>query len=71
MHLSIAEQMSIDQPPGIRQATELLARRLGSLHQAHHEVMECLGETLWNAQRTGLPPDGEAYIDAVRRRAMR
>ena len=69
MHLSIAEQCSIDQPSGIRQAVELLAVRRGSLHEAHHEVMECLGEMIWASQRNGLPPDGLAYLDAVRRRA--
>ncbi|MBC7726468.1 MAG: DUF1841 family protein [Microbacteriaceae bacterium] len=69
MHLSIAEQCSIDQPTGIRQAVLLLAARRNALHQAHHEVMECLGEMIWASQRSGLPPDGHAYIDAVRRRA--
>ena len=69
MHLSIAEQVSIDQPSGIRQAVQLLANRLGSLHEAHHQVMECLGEMIWASQRSGLPPDGPAYIEAVRRRA--
>jgi len=69
MHLSITEQVQIDQPRGIKQAVELLAARRGSLHEAHHEAMECLGEMVWNSQRSGLPPDGEAYIDAVRRRA--
>jgi hypothetical protein len=71
MHLSIHEQMAIDQPTGIRQAVELLAARRNSLHEAHHEVMECLGEMIWTAQRSGLPPDGHAYIDAVRQRATR
>lgn len=71
MHLSISEQVSIDQPPGIKQAFELLAARRNSVHDAHHEVMECLGEMMWTAQRRGLPPDGNAYIDAVRRRATR
>ncbi|WP_020201418.1 MULTISPECIES: DUF1841 family protein [Cupriavidus] len=71
MHLSIAEQVSIDQPPGIRGAYEALARRLDSPHEAHHQVMECLGEMLWQAQRSGLPPDGEQYIAAVQRRATR
>ena len=71
MHLSIAEQCGIDQPTGIRQAVELLAARRQSLHQAHHEVMECLGEMIWASQRSGLPPDGQAYLDAVRRRATR
>jgi hypothetical protein len=69
MHLSISEQCSIDQPPGIRQAVELLTARRGDLHAAHHEVMECLGAMLWESQRSGRPPDGLAYIDAVRRRA--
>jgi hypothetical protein len=71
MHLSISEQVSIDQPRGIRQAVELLAARRGSLHEAQHEVMECLGDMLWASQRKGQPPDGEAYLDAVRRRATR
>lgn len=69
MHLSISEQISIDQPRGIRQAFELLSRRLGSTHLAQHQVMECLGTMLWESQRSGRPPDGEAYIDCVRRRA--
>ena len=70
MHLSIAEQVSIDQPPGIRQAFELLRARLGE-HEAHHAIMECLGDMLWTAQRSGLPPDGAAYVDCIQRRATR
>jgi hypothetical protein len=69
MHLSIHEQCAIDQPTGIRQAVQLLAARRNSLHAAHHEVMDCLGEMIWTSQRSGLPPDGPAYIEAVRRRA--
>ncbi len=71
MHLSISEQCSIDQPRGIRQAVELLTHRLDSLHEAHHEVMECLGNMLWESQRSGKRPDGEAYIACVQRRATR
>ena len=71
MHLSITEQSSIDQPRGIRQAIDLLAAKRGSLHEAHHEVMECLGEMIWTSQRSGLPPDGHAYLDAIRQRATR
>lgn len=71
MHLSISEQCSIDQPRGIRQAVELLAARLGDLHAAHHAVMECLGQMLADAQQRSGTPDGEAYLDCVRRRATR
>ena len=71
MHLAISEQVSIDQPAGIRQAIELLAARRGSRHDAQHEVMECLGQMLFDAQSRRQPPDGDAYIDCVRRRATR
>ena len=69
MHLAIAEQLSIDQPPGLRAAHDAIARRVGSAHDAAHQIMECLGETIWQSQRSGAPPDGAAYLDCVRRRA--
>jgi hypothetical protein len=69
MHLSISEQCSIDQPRGIRAAVERLAAKRDSLHTAHHEVMDCLGEMIWASQRAGLPPDPHAYLDKVLRRA--
>ena len=71
MHLSITEQCSIDQPRGIRQAVELLTHRRDSLHDAHHEAMDCLGQMIWESQRAGRPPDGEAYVACVQRHATR
>ena len=71
MHLTISEQCSIDQPRGIRQAVELLTARRDSLHDAHHEVMDCLGEMIWQSQRSGRPADGEGYAACVQRRATK
>jgi hypothetical protein len=71
MHLSISEQCSIDQPRGIRQAVELLTAKRNSLHDAHHETMDCLGQMVWESQRADRPPDGAAYIDCVQRKATR
>ena len=71
MHLSISEQCSIDQPRGIRQAVELLTAKRNSLHDAHHEAMDCLGQMVWESQRAKRPPNGAAYIDCVQRRATR
>lgn len=68
MHLAIAEQLSIDHPPGIRAAYQQLAAR-SDAHHAAHEIMECLGQVVWEAQRLGTPLDSEAYIDLIRRRA--
>ena len=69
MHLSISEQCSIDQPAGVRQAVELLAARRDSLHEAHHVAMDCLGRMVSESQRSGRPPDGQAYLDTLRRAA--
>ena len=72
MHLSIEEQVSIDQPPGVRALLEALTRRQGDRHAAAHEAMECLGEVIWRAQRGSLPADmasiNEGYIECLRRR---
>lgn len=71
MHLAIAEQLSIDQPPGIRAAHDALAVRLGERHAATHDIMECLGEVVWASQRSGLPPDGASYLECIRKRPAR
>jgi hypothetical protein len=68
MHLSISEQISVDQPKGIRSIFLALANKLNSEHEAQHQIMECLGEMMWVAQRNGTPPDGAAYIEALRKR---
>ena len=67
MHLAIEEQVSIDQPPGIRAAVGALARKHGSEHDARHDVMDCLAEMVWNAQRHGAPFDNEAYLDCLKK----
>ena len=68
LHLAISEQVSIDQPPGIRAAFEALRRRLDP-HEAEHVILECLGETLWRSQREGKPMDAQAYLEGIRRAA--
>lgn len=69
MHLAVSEQVSIDQPPGIRAAYQSLARRHDSLHLAAHDIIECLGEVVWRAQRERSLPDSQSYLECIRRRA--
>jgi len=68
MHLAIAEQVSIDHPPGIRAAVQRIATRLGSMHDARHEVMECLAEVIWQAQRNGTGFDNAIYLQCLERK---
>ena len=67
LHLAIAEQLSIDQPCGISAAYGELITRSASEHDALHVLLECLGETVWRAQRDRAAPDEAAYLDCIRR----
>ena len=69
MHLAIAEQIGINQPAGIRDAYAQLVRRLASAHEAAHAIMDCLGESLWRAQRERREMDPAAYLECIERRA--
>jgi Domain of unknown function (DUF1841) len=69
LHLAVAEQLAIDQPPGIRAQFERLRTLRGDEHAALHDVVECLGEVVWQAQRTRSPPDAQLYLDCLARRA--
>jgi hypothetical protein len=71
LHLAIEEQLSIDQPPGIRAIFGQLQARHDDRHDALHVILDCLGETVWRANRDQAPPDGNAYLDCLRRSAGR
>ncbi|MDP3286819.1 MAG: DUF1841 family protein, partial [Methyloversatilis sp.] len=66
LHLAIEEQLAIDQPPGLRAAFEAQRAKMGDEHEALHRVLDCLGESIWRAQRDRQPPDGAAYVACVR-----
>ena len=70
LHLSILEQIGINQPTGIKQAYEVLLRKYGNPHDAQHDLMDCLAETIWQAQRDGQPPNTEAYLSCMQKKAL-
>jgi hypothetical protein len=71
LHVALEEQLSIDQPPGIAGRFQALASRFHDRHEALHQALECLGETVWRAQRDHAPPDAAAYLDCLAARALR
>lgn len=69
LHIALEEQLSIDQPPGIAQRFQALLARCQDRHEALHQALECLAETVWRAQRDQAPPDAAAYLDCLAARA--
>lgn len=67
LHLAVAEQLSIDQPPGLREQFDRLKLARGDEHAALHALLECLAETMWHAQRHGTGPDGALYLACLER----
>jgi hypothetical protein len=68
LHLAVAEQITIDQPPGIRGEFERIRTSRGDEHAALHAVLECLGEVVWHAQRHRTPLDAALYLECLRQR---
>ena len=69
LHLSLVEQLQIDQPPGIRDAFQALLRATGDEHEAAHRAIDALAETIWEAQRDRSPPSNERYLERLHRAA--
>jgi hypothetical protein len=65
MHLSIREQVSIDQPAGVRGHHLRLSMSLGSQMEAEHAMMDCLGEMIWHAQKHRTAPSPEIYLSCL------
>lgn len=71
LHVALEEQLSIDQPPGIVARWRQLLERYGDRHDALHQALECLAETVWRAQRDSAPPDAQSYLECLANRALR
>ncbi|WP_407276683.1 DUF1841 family protein [Halothiobacillus sp. DCM-1] len=65
LHLSIREMAQIDQPHGFKAAYLQRCERHGDRLAAEHAMMDCLAESLWQAQRRGAEPDGAALLDCL------
>ena len=67
LHLGIREQVATDRPGGIAKIHRELTARLGDPHAAEHRMIDCLAETLWEAQSTNRAPDEALYLERLRR----
>lgn len=68
LHAAVRDGVATDRPAGLRAAHAVLLARCADPHDAEHVLLECLGETLWEAQRRACPPDEQAFLERVLRR---
>ena len=67
LHLGIREQVATNRPAGIAEIYTALTACAGDAHAAEHQMIECLAETLWEAQSQNRAPDEEQYLERLRR----
>lgn len=65
MHLALREQVSTDRPMGIRRCYYDLCQQTQDALAAEHLMMECLGQALWQSQRTQRMPDDTDYLNCL------
>jgi uncharacterized protein DUF1841 len=70
LHVALEEQLSIDQPPGVVHRFGVLLSKFQDRHEAMHQALECLAETVWRAQRSQAAPDAAAYLECLAARAL-
>jgi hypothetical protein len=66
MHIALREQAAADRPPGVKAIHQKLLTQKGP-HETEHDMMECLGQSLWSAQRNNQLPDEAAYLDCLKK----
>ena len=67
LHLSIRDQVATDRPPGISKVFQELVRKYSNSHEAEHRMLDCLAETLWEAQNQNAPPDEQKFLARLRK----
>ena len=67
LHLGIREQVATNRPAGIKAVFDQLASKIGDAHETEHRMIDCLAETLWQAQRDQRPPDEMHYLESLRK----
>lgn len=67
LHLAVRDQVATDRPPGISNIFQQLVKKYSKTHEAEHRILDCLAETLWEAQNRNGPPDEQKYLERLRK----
>ncbi len=71
LHLAIHEQLSLQRPEELANLYQQLVNKHSDAHKAEHQIMECLSEMIWQAQRSQSMADESQYIDCIRKKVMK
>ena len=62
LHLSLREQLSINQPLGIQDYYQQMLHKVKDPHEAEHKMMDCIAEMIFSSQKNNTPMNHQAYM---------
>ena len=65
LHLALRDQLSIDQPKGIKEAHKKLINQNKDSHKVEHLMMECIAEMIYISQKNNTVMDHENYLNCI------
>jgi hypothetical protein len=66
LHLTLQDQLTMDQPKGIRGIHNRLLVKIKDEHEVEHMMMEHIAEMIFNAQKNNTAFDLDGYINALK-----
>ncbi len=69
LHLSLREQLSINQPHGINEIYQKILNKYSDAHEAEHQMMDCIAEMIFSAQKNNTAMDHQAYIRCLEQKS--
>ena len=62
LHLSLREQLSINQPKGINEYYQKILGKVQDPHEVEHLMMDCIAQMIFSSQKNNTSMDHQAYI---------
>ena len=66
LHLSLQDQIGLDQPKGIKEIYNSLVKKIKDTHRVEHIMMEQIAEMIFNSQKNNKPMDQEQYLRSLK-----
>ena len=66
LHLTLQDQITMDQPKGIKEIHSQLLLKIKDAHEVEHMMMENIAEMIFNAQKNNAAFDLDGYIQALK-----
>ena len=66
LHLSLQDQLDLDQPKGVKEIYNSLLKKMKDTHQVEHIMMEQIAEMIFISQKNNIPIDQEHYLRSLK-----